>query len=66
MQVFMLFIGVILLSIGVKLIYDARIIVNQYFSVKNKNSATLILKVMGTFFVIVGALLAYKNMGLLI
>lgn len=66
MQVFMLFIGTILLVIGVKLIYDARPIVNKYFSVSNRNSATLFLKIFGTACVIVGAILASKNLGLLI
>lgn len=65
MELFMLFIGTSLLIIGVKLIYDARVIVNKYFSVNDKNSATLFLKVIGTMCVILGALLAFKNMGLL-
>lgn len=62
MQVFMLFIGTILLVIGVKLIYDARLIVKKYFSVNDKNSATLFLKIMGTFCVFVGVLLVSKNL----
>ena len=60
MQIFMLFIGTIALVIGVKLIYDARIIVNNYFSVKSKNSAVLFLKVIGTFCVCFGAYLVSK------
>ena len=62
MQVFMLFMGTVLLVIGVKLIYDARLIVKKYFSVNDKNSATIFLKVIGTIFVIIGALLVSKNL----
>ena len=61
MQVFMLFIGTMLLVIGVKLIYDARVIVKKYFSVNDRNSATLFLKVIGTLCVIVGAILFSEN-----
>ena len=61
MQTFMLFIGTIILVIGVKLIYDARVLVNKYFSVTNKNSAVIFLKVLGTFFVIIGIVLVSKN-----
>ena len=61
MQVFMLFIGTILLVIGVKLIYDARLIVKKYFSVNDQNLATIFLKVIGTFCVIVGTVLFSEN-----
>ena len=60
MQVFMLFIGTILLVFGVKLIYDARLIVEKYFSVNDRNFATLILKIVGTISVIIGTLLVSK------
>ena len=66
MQTFTLFIGTIILVIGVKLIYDARPIVNQYFSVSNKNAAVLFLKVLGTFCAILGALLISRNWGAVI
>ena len=60
METFLLFIGAVLLMIGVKLVYDARPIVEKYFSVINKNSATLILKVLGTLFAFLGAVLVSK------
>lgn len=66
MQTFMLFIGTIILVIGVKLIYDARLIVTKYFSVSNKNTAVIFLKVLGTFCAILGALLISKNLGAMI
>jgi hypothetical protein len=62
MQVFMLFIGTVLLTIGVKLIYDARLIVKKYFSVSNKNSATIFLKIIGTMFAFVGVLIVSKHL----
>ena len=61
MQIFILFMGAISLIIGVKLIYDARLLVNKYFSVTNKNNAVVFLKVLGTLCVILGALLVSKN-----
>lgn len=66
MQTFILFIGTIILVIGVKLIYDARIIVNKYFSVSNKNGAVMFLKVLGTLCAITGAILISKNWGTII
>ncbi|MCI8310509.1 MAG: hypothetical protein HFJ45_10295 [Clostridia bacterium] len=60
MQVFMLFIGTMLLVIGVKLIYDARLIVNKYFSVNDRNSATIVLKITGTICVFIGAIFVSK------
>ena len=65
MQVFMLFIGAIILVIGVKLIYDARLLVNKYFSVSNKNSAVMFLKILGTFCAILGAIAISKNLGVI-
>ena len=66
MQTFMLFIGTITLVIGVKLIYDARLIVNKYFSVSQKNTAVIYLKVLGTFCAVLGAILISKNWGAMI
>ncbi|MBR1539764.1 MAG: hypothetical protein IJ629_01025 [Clostridia bacterium] len=66
MQTFMLFIGTITLVIGVKLIYDARLIVNKYFSVSQKNTAVIFLKVLGTFCAVLGAILISKNWGAMI
>ncbi|MBR2290063.1 MAG: hypothetical protein IJ867_05635 [Clostridia bacterium] len=63
MQIFMLFIGAVTLVIGVKLIYDARMIVNKYFSVASRNSAVFFLKVVGTFCAILGTILISKNFG---
>lgn len=58
--------GTIFLAIGVKLIYDARVLVNKYFSVTNKNTAVIFLKVVGTFCTILGAILISENWGAII
>ena len=60
MQVFMLFIGIIALVIGVKLIYDARPIAKTYFSYNDKNMAVGILKVLGFILAVIGVLLVVK------
>lgn len=64
MQIFMLFIGTVLMVIGVKLVYDARLIVKKYFSMSDSNRAVLFLKFIGTICLLFGAVLAYKNFGL--
>ena len=66
MQTFMLFIGIIIFVIGVKLIYDARVLVNKYFGVSNKNTAVIFLKVLGTLCAFLGVILVSKNWGAII
>ena len=65
MQTFMLFIGTIMMVIGVKIVYDARLLVEKYFSVSNKNTAVIFLKVVGTFCAVLGAFLISKNWGII-
>lgn len=60
MQVFKLFIGIVSLVIGIKLIYDARPIAKAYFSFNDKNIAVGALKVLGFIMVIIGVLLLSK------
>ena len=60
MQVFMLFIGIVSLVIGIKLIYDARPIAKEYFSFNDKNVAVGVLKVLGFILTAVGVLLLVK------
>lgn len=47
-------IGIILVAIGVKLIYDARPIVKMYFSFGEENEAVLGLKILGFISAIIG------------
>lgn len=59
MKVFLLFIGTISLVCGVKFIYDARPIVKKYFSLGDKNEATLGLKILGFLLTMIGGVLIY-------
>ncbi len=61
MNKILLGIGVISLMLGVKMIYDARPIVKQYFSFGDENEATLGIKILGFLFAIVGGILLYFN-----
>lgn len=54
-------IGVIIITLGVKMIYDARPIVKMYFSFGEENDATKGLKIIGFLMSIVGGLLIYFN-----
>ena len=60
MKVFMLFIGIVSLTSGVKLIYDARPIAKTYFSFNDKNVAVGVLKVLGFILAVIGTLLLIK------
>ena len=61
MRIFLIFIGIISLVFGIKFIFDARPIVKSYFSFGSKNDATLGLKIVGVFLVILGGFLLYFN-----
>ena len=60
MQVFKLFLGIVALVIGIKLIYDARPIAKAYFSFNDKNIAVIVLKVFGFILTIIGVFLLIK------
>lgn len=47
MNQYLVAMGIILVTIGVKLIYDARPIVKMYFSFGEENEAVLGLKIVG-------------------
>ncbi len=47
MNKYLVAMGIILVTIGVKLIYDARPIVKMYFSFGEENEAVLGLKIIG-------------------
>ena len=57
METFLLFIGVVLFALGVKLIYDARPIVKKYMGSGKENTATLFLRIFGTIFSFIGVIL---------
>jgi len=54
---FLLFVGIISLVFGIKFIYDARPIVKKYFSLGDKNEATLGLKMLGFFLTVIGGII---------
>lgn len=53
--------GVILIVLGVKMIFDARPIVKMYFSFGDENEATAGMKILGFIFSIIGGILLYFN-----
>ncbi len=57
MKNFLLFVGIISLVFGIKFIYDARPIVKKYFSLGDKNEATLGLKMLGFFLTVIGGVI---------
>lgn len=59
MKSFLLFIGIISIIFGIKFIYDARPIVKKYFSMGDKNEATLGLKILGFLLTIIGGVVVY-------
>jgi len=61
MDKFLLAIGVIIVSFGVKMIYDARPIVKMYFSFGEENEATNGIKFIGFVLSIIGGILIYFN-----
>lgn len=59
MRNFLLIIGILSLVFGIKFIYDARPIVKKYFSLGDKNEATLGLKMLGFFLTVIGGIVMY-------
>ena len=52
-------IGLILAMIGVIMIYDARLISKKYFGFGDQNQATIVIKIIGFIFVIIGGLMCH-------
>ena len=61
MRNFLLFIGIIMVVLGIKFVYDARPIVKKYFGFGDKNDATMGLKILGAIFLLLGGILLYFN-----
>jgi hypothetical protein len=57
----LLILGLLLATIGVIMIYDARLITKKLFSFGDQNEATSGLKILGFIISIIGALLIYFN-----
>ena len=59
---FLFGLGIVLATIGVILIYDARPITKKMFSFGDQNEGTLGLKITGFLISIIGMILAYCNL----
>ena len=59
MRLFLIFIGILGMVMGVKFVYDARSIAKKYFRLEDNNKASFTLKLIGFAILIVGALLIY-------
>lgn len=54
-------IGIIVIVMGIKMIYDARPIVKAYFGFGEENEAVRGMKILGFIFTIIGSALLYFN-----
>lgn len=61
MKIFLIILGLLLSTLGVIMIYDARLITKKMFSFGDQNEATSGLKIVGFIISIIGALLVYFN-----
>lgn len=61
LKIVLKFIGLIIVTISIILIYDARSITKKYFGFGDQNEATLGLKLLGGLLSILGGLLVYFN-----
>lgn len=61
LQIILKLIAVLMLSAGVILIYDARIITKRFFGFGDQNEATSGLKILGFMIAIMGGLILYFN-----
>ena len=60
-QIILKFIGLILVTLAVILVYDARSITKKFFSFGDQNDASLGLKLIGFLIGIIGGLILYFN-----
>ena len=54
-------IGLIIASIGVIMVFDARYLTKRFFGFGDQNQATLGFKILGFFVAIIGGLIVYFN-----
>ncbi len=60
-KIILIIIGLILASIGVVCIYDARILTKKMFSFGDQNEGSMGLKIFGFLFTIIGAIIIFFN-----
>ena len=59
LQAIGIFIGILIVLLGIIMIYDARILTKKFFGFGDQNEATDGLKILGFIIAIVGALVFY-------
>lgn len=60
-KLILLILGLIIITLGVIMIYDARILTKKLFSFGDRNEATSGFKILGFIFAIIGVLVVYFN-----
>ena len=59
MNLLLLVLGAILVTFGIVLVYDARIVTQKFFSFGDQNEAATGLKMFGFIFAVIGGLLIF-------
>jgi len=59
MKILLLTLGAILVTCGIILIYDARIVTKKFFGFGDQNEAAIGLKMFGFIFAVIGGLLIF-------
>lgn len=57
----LIIIGLLIVTLGVICIYDARILTKKMFSFGDQNEGTMGLKMVGFIFSVIGAIIIYVN-----
>ena len=57
MEIFLKLVGVIIIAIGIVCVYDARKLVNKFFSSSDQNETTKTMKIVGFVVAIIGGIL---------
>lgn len=60
-KIILIIIGLIIVTLGVVCIFDARILTKKIFSFGDQNEGSMGLKIFGFLFAVVGAILIYFN-----
>ena len=61
LEIVLRIIGLVLVTFGINLVYDARSITKKFFGFGDQNEASLGLKLFGFIIAILGGLLVYFN-----
>ena len=60
-KIILIIIGLIIVTLGVVCIFDARVLTKKMFSFGDQNEGSMGLKIFGFLFAVVGAILVYFN-----